>query len=220
MQFGRVQFRLHHKLEPEPKFGHPDGPFHHIHAVQLLAEDARPPLVGGLASPQHPVAAGLQVVQQEEHADEERTGANGRVADRNPAHTLVQPFPQAGVRNPLIGIPFFFLQVGEHPAIQKIPMFLSHPAGQPIHQRQPAHQVDLGARGIEDAGPAAQVSLLAGFKGHVDQTLVDPAEHLRVHGHLFVPPPAFHDGKVVALEEAGGSAVHPGLEEEFEESIG
>ena len=76
-------------------------------------------------------------------------------------------------------------------------MLLSQVIRQVVHQRQAAHHVDLGARGVEDAGVAA----LVGFGRDVHETLIHLPDHLRIDGDLLIKRAVFGDGEVVVLEE-------------------
>jgi hypothetical protein len=63
-----VDFGLYYKLQPQAEFGDMHCPIHHIHAVELVADDASAALVGRLFDTELLVGARLQVIQHQEHA--------------------------------------------------------------------------------------------------------------------------------------------------------
>ena len=76
-------------------------------------------------------------------------------------------------------------------------MVLSDVVAQAVHQRETAHQVNLWARGVEDA----RVPTFIRFSRDVDEAFVDSANHFGVYSDLLIEGTIFGDGEVVAFKK-------------------
>jgi hypothetical protein len=194
-------------------------PIHHIHAVELVADDASAALVGRLFDTELLVGTRLQVIQHQEHAHKEGAGATGGVADGERAQGIVEAGPEVVCGQGCIGALFFVGVGGEDDVVEQRAEFGAQPVAERIHQRQAAHQVDFHPWGVEDAGSPTQVLLGQPLRGDVDQALVDLAEHFGVNSDLYIEGGRLGDREVVAFEEAWCAAVEA-VKELFEELVG
>ena len=79
LEFGRRQIGVNDQLQPQAQLCHVYGPVHHVHPIQVLADNALLALIGSLLVAQVMVGPGYQVIQHIEHADQERAGATSRI---------------------------------------------------------------------------------------------------------------------------------------------
>ncbi|GIV55243.1 MAG: hypothetical protein KatS3mg040_0011 [Candidatus Kapaibacterium sp.] len=207
------------QLQPEAQFGDVDGPVHHVHAVELLADDAAPAFVGGFINAELGIGAGLEVVEHEQHPDEERAGATGGVADGGFAQHAVEVGPEVLFGECGVGGLFLGGLIRKDGVVEERFFVCAEPIGESVHERKAAHQVNFDPRGVENAGRTALVFFDDSLGSDVDQRLVDLADHFGVNGDFDVERRGFGDGEVVAFEEAGTATVE-GVEERGEERVG
>ncbi|WCJ60929.1 hypothetical protein NXS98_07370 [Fontisphaera persica] len=103
LEFGRLQFRFHHQLQPEAEFGHVDGPILHIHSIKLLTNDATAAFIRRFFEAEPGVGAGLEVIEHQQHADQKRAAATGGIANREFPEQFAQLGPEVMLSKRLIG---------------------------------------------------------------------------------------------------------------------
>ncbi len=219
LQFGRRQLGFDDQLQPEAQFGDVDGPVHHVYAVQLLADDAAAAFVGCFINAELGIGAGLEVVEHEQHPDEERAGATGGVADGGFAQHAVEVGPQVLFGECGVGGLFLGGLIRKDGVVEQRFFVRAEPIGESVHERKAAHQVNFDPCGVENPGRTAPVVIGDPLERDVDQRLVDLADHFGVNGNFDVERRRFGDGEVVAFEKAGSAAVEL-VEERGKERIG